>query len=234
MVVTQESRTPVAEQFRLIRANLQFATIGVENKVIMVSSSMGGEGKTFFSINLAASLVLAGKRVVVLDFDFRKPALLQNLGLPVEEDGITNYLTSSTVSIHDIIIPSQVMPELFTIGTGTVPTNPSELMLLPKVGKLIQELKEIFDYVIIDTSPVGQVADALALAPFVDTSVYVVRNNYTYKAQLNIIDDIYRNHKFKYPMIVMNDAQKEAGQAYGYGYSYENVSNNKGKLRQEV
>ncbi|WP_242920641.1 GumC family protein [Pontibacter liquoris] len=219
LVVTPDSRTPVAEQFRLIRANLQFAMLGKENKVLMVSSSMGGEGKTFFSINLGASLVLAGKRVVILDFDFRKPALLRNLDLPNDEGGITSYLSSNALSIHDVILPSRVMPELFVIGSGPVPENPSELMLLPKVGRLINELKEIFDYVIIDTSPVGQVADALALAPHADASIYIVRNNYTYKTQLSIIDDIYKKQKFNQPMIVVNDAQKEAGYAYGYGYN---------------
>ncbi|MBF9252534.1 polysaccharide biosynthesis tyrosine autokinase [Pontibacter sp. 172403-2] len=233
LVVTADSRVPVAEQFRLIRANLQFATLGKENKVVLISSSMSGEGKTFFSLNLAASLVLAGKRVVLLDFDFRKPGLLRSLGLADEEEGITSYLFSKAVSIHDIIIPSQAMPDLFVIGAGPVPPNPSELMLLPKVGKLIQELKEVFDYVIIDTSPVGQVADALALAPYADATIYMVRNNYTYKAQLDIIDDIHKNRKFNQPMIVINDAQKEAGHAYGYGYTYgTSPKDNKGKIKQ--
>lgn len=235
LVVTPDSRIPVAEQFRLIRANLQFATLGKENKVILVSSSMSGEGKTFFSLNLGASLVLAGKRVVLLDFDFRKPGLLRSLGLPDEEEGITSYLFSKSVSIHDIITPTQAISDLFVIGAGPVPPNPSELMLLPKVGKLIQELKEIFDYVIIDTSPVGQVADALALAPYADTTIYMVRNNYTYKAQLDIIEDIHKNQKFSQPMIVINDAQKEAGHAYGYGYTYGNdAKNSKGKIKQSV
>ncbi|WP_347158212.1 GumC family protein [Pontibacter chitinilyticus] len=232
LVVTSNSRSPIAEQFRLIRANLQFATLGQETKVIMVSSSMGGEGKTFFSLNLGASLVQAGKRVVILDFDFRKPALFQRLGLPDENEGITNYLLSNSVSVHDIIMPSQVIPDLFLIGSGPLPENPSELMLLPKAGRLLDELKQIFDYIIIDTSPVGQVADALALAPYADANIYIVRNNYTYKSQLDIINDLYSKKKLSQPMIVVNDAQKEDGYTYGYGYNQGN-SSWKSKTKQE-
>ncbi|MCJ8164425.1 polysaccharide biosynthesis tyrosine autokinase [Pontibacter sp. E15-1] len=217
LVVTQDSRTTVAEQFRQIRANLQFAFIGKENKVILVTSSMSGEGKSFFSLNLGASLVLTGKRVVVLGFDLRKPTLTQKLDLPNDE-GITNYLVSDSVTMGDIIKPSGVMQDLFVIGSGPTPLNPAELMLLPKVGKLIGELKEAFDHIIIDTSPVGQVADALALAPYINSSIYLVKNNYTYKKQIKIVDDIYKNQKFKHAMIVVNGAKIEAGYGYGYGY----------------
>ncbi|WP_161890515.1 GumC family protein [Pontibacter russatus] len=229
LVVTQDSRTTVAEQFRQIRANLQFAFIGKENKVILVTSSMSGEGKTFFSLNLGASLVLTGKRVVVLSFDLRKPALLQSLNLPNEE-GITNYLMADDVNVEDIVCPSGTLPDLFVVGSGPVPLNPSELMLLPKVGKMIDELKEVFDHIIIDTAPVGQVADALALAPYINSSIYVVRNNYTYKKQIKIIDDIYKNQKFKHAMIVVNGAKVEAGYGYGYGYK-ETASASKNRSR---
>lgn len=229
LVVTQDSRTTVAEQFRQIRANLQFSSLGKENKVILVTSSMGGEGKTFFSLNLGASLVLTGKRVVVLSFDLRKPVLMQRLGLPNEE-GITNYLVSDTIAVEEIIHPSNVLPDLFIVGSGPIPINPSELMLLPRVGKLIKQLSEVFDHIILDTSPVGQVADALALSPYIDSCIYVVRNNHTYKKQLKIVDDIYNNRKFKNAMIVINGAKVEAGYGYGYGYK-ESPSSNKNRSR---
>jgi tyrosine-protein kinase Etk/Wzc len=219
LVVTSKNRSPAAELFRLIRANLQFATIENENKVILVTSSMGGEGKTFFSINLAASLVLTGKRVVVVGFDLRKPALAQRLGL-YQEYGITNYLISTNTLIEDLLIPYPSLPDLFLMGSGPIPPNPSEIMLHPKVGVMIEELRELFDYVIIDTAPVGQVADALALAPHIDSSIYIVRYNHTSKEQVKIIDDIYVNKKLRHPMIVLNDAKKENGYGYGYGYGY--------------
>ncbi|MDX5437218.1 MAG: capsular biosynthesis protein, partial [Pontibacter sp.] len=147
VVVTSKSRTPVAELFRLIRANLQFATGGRENKVIMVTSSMSGEGKTFVSINLGASLVLTGKKVVVLGFDLRKSGLTQSLGLFADK-GITSYLISDVQTVDEVIISSRALPDLYVIGAGPIPPNPSELMLLPGVGKLIEELKTRFDYVI--------------------------------------------------------------------------------------
>lgn len=226
LVVTNKNRTPVAESFRLIRANLQFATVGGENRVILITSSMSGEGKTFFSLNLAASLVLTGKRVIVLDFDLRKPKLMQYSGI-ANEKGITNYLISETPSIDDIVVQSPQIPDLYLIGAGPVPPNPSELMLHPRVDKLIEDLKAIFDYVIIDTSPIGQVADALALSPYIDSSIYIVRYNYTSKEQMNIIDEIYRNRKLKFPMIVLNDAKKKNGYGYGYGYGYGEQKQNR-------
>lgn len=229
LMVTQGSRTTIAEQFRQIRANLQFSSLGKENKVILVTSSMGGEGKTFFSLNLGASLVLTGKRVVVLDFDLRKPSLKKSLGMSNDE-GITNYLISEAVAPEDIIYPSNVLPDLFVVGSGPIPINPSELMLLPRVDKLIKQLSEVFDHVILDTSPVGQVADALALAPYIDSCIYVVRNSHTYKKQLRIIDDIYNNRKFKNAMIVINGAKVEAGYGYGYGYK-ESTSSSKNHSR---
>ena len=220
LVVTQESKSPVSELFRLIRANLQFATAGKENKVILVTSSMSGEGKTFFSLNLAASLVLSGKKAVVLDFDLRKPGLTRSMGKQ-NELGITNYLISNSINSEEVIKASPVLPNLFLASSGPVPPNPAELMLLPKIEKFVLELKERFDFIIIDTSPVGQVADALSLAPYVDSSLYLVRYNYTNKEQIKIIDDIYRNQKLKYPMIVLNDARKENTYGYGYGYGEE-------------
>ncbi|MBF8964207.1 polysaccharide biosynthesis tyrosine autokinase [Pontibacter sp. FD36] len=240
LVITRESRSSSAELFRLLRANLQFAAGGKENKVILVTSSMSGEGKTFFSLNLAASLVMTGKKVVVLGFDLRKPKLTQGVNLP-NSVGITNYLISDTVQIEDLIQFAPEMPELAIVGSGPIPPNPAELMLLPKIGTLIDELKAAFDYIILDSSPVGQVADTLALAPYIDSSLYIVRYNYTHKKQLQIIDDLYKSRKLKHPMIVLNDAKKSNsyGYSYGYGYGYGNYYEEEkkgfgGKLRKLV
>ena len=223
LVINQKSRSSSAELFRLLRANLQFATGGKENKVILVTSSMSGEGKTFFSLNLAASLVLTGKRVVVLGFDLRKPKLTQGVNLP-NNIGITNYLISDTVQVEDLLQYAPEMPDLAIIGSGPIPPNPAEMMLLPKISVMIEELKAAFDYIILDSSPVGQVADSLALAPYIDSSLYIVRYNYTHKKQLQIIDDLYKSRKLKHPMVVLNDAKKSNsyGYSYGYGYGYGN------------
>ncbi|MBB6612722.1 polysaccharide biosynthesis tyrosine autokinase [Pontibacter sp. Tf4] len=223
LVVTENSRSTVAELFRLIRTNLQFATLGKDSKVIMITSSMSGEGKTFFTINLGASLALTGKRVVLVNFDLRKPRLLQDMELS-NETGITNYIIDERLSIQDILIPSPEVTGLYAIGSGPIPPNPAELMMSPKVGYLLAELREQFDYVLLDTSPAGQVADAFTLAPLIDASVYIVRYNYTFKSQIAIVDDIYQNKKLKHPMIVLNDADMKEAYGYGYGYGYNEFS----------
>jgi tyrosine-protein kinase Etk/Wzc len=226
VVATEKNKSPVAELFRLIRTNLQFATLGKENKVMMVTSSMSGEGKTFISINLAATLALTGKKVVLIGFDLRKPRLLQDLGLPLGK-GVSNYLISENMTVDEILEPSNVMSNLHVIGSGPIPPNPGELMLSSKISTLLGELKNRYDYVIIDSSPIGQISDSYTLAPYIDSTIYVVRYNYTFKSQLNIIDDVYRSKKLKYPMIVLN-GKKESDYQYGYGYGYpEDMKPNK-------
>ena len=226
--ITKEERSLVAEFFRLIRANLQFATVGKANKVLMVSSSMSGEGKTFFSLNLGASLALTGKSVVVVSFDLRKPKLMKSMGLS-EKHGVTNYLVSADMPLDEVIVPAAAVPGLFLIGSGPVPPNPTELMMSTKVAELINSLKERFDYIIIDTAPIGMVADAYTLAHLIDSFIYLVRARYTQKVQLSIIDDIYQHSKFPYPMIVLNDVRRAPGLKYGYGYGDEYIEKKKKK-----
>jgi tyrosine-protein kinase Etk/Wzc len=221
LVVHEKSTSTVAELFRLVRSNLQFATLGKPNKVILVTSSMSGEGKTFFTINLGASLALSGKKVVLLGLDFRKPMLMQDLGLSNITTGITNYLISD-LPVLKIVVPTGAIPGLYVAGSGSIPYNPGELMMSDKLGVLIEQLKEHFDHIVIDTAPVGQVADAFALSRWVDSSIFLVRYDFTAKAQLEIISDIYRNQKLTNPMIVLNDAKKNNGYGYGYGYGYGN------------
>ncbi|HEX8428093.1 GumC family protein [Hymenobacter sp.] len=219
VVVNKDSRSPIVEMFRLVRANLHFAAIGKENKVMLITSSMGGEGKTFFSINLGASLALTGKKVVLLELDLRKPTLSTRLGLN-DNVGITNYLTSDSITINEIIRTSEKAPDLFVISSGPLPPNPAELMMSAKLAHLINELKDIFDHIIIDTAPIGQVSDAFSLSPLVDSTIYLLRYGFTYKKQIEIIDSIYQNKRLNHPMIVLNDAKKENGGNYGYGYGY--------------
>jgi capsular exopolysaccharide synthesis family protein len=220
LIVTDESGSSIAELFRLIRSNIQFATAGKENKVLMVTSSTSGEGKTFFSINLAASLTLVGKKVVLLELDLRMPSLSKQLNKPAGL-GISDYLVGSKkVSIEDIIRPHSGTPGLYIASSGSLPPNPAELMMSHNLAHLVNSLKSSFDYIIIDTAPVGRVADAFSLAPLIDSTIYVVRSNYTTKNQLDLIEDIYTNKKLAHPMIVLNDVTENASQAYGYGYGY--------------
>ncbi|PKV75518.1 GumC family protein [Pontibacter ramchanderi] len=223
LVVTTGKRTPIVEMFRLIRAKLQFAAVDKENKTMLVTSCMSGEGKTFFSINIAATLALTGKKVVVLELDLRNPNISKELGL-TKGPGISDYLISNEISIADIIKPLEEPPGMSIISSGPIPPDPAELMMSSKLADLINDLKHSFDHIVIDTAPVGLVADAFSLSPIVDSTIYVVRYNYTSKKHLKTVDDIRRNKELKYPMIVMNDAKKGNGSYYGYGYGYENKS----------
>ncbi|UOR04476.1 polysaccharide biosynthesis tyrosine autokinase [Hymenobacter aerilatus] len=222
LVVTRENKSALAEMFRLIRSNLSFAAGNAENgKVILVTSSMSGEGKTFFTINLGASLVLAGKRTLLIELDLRNPSLLFELGEKVTT-GLTDYIQSNEVRIQDIIRPINSIPDLDIIGAGTsLAANPAELMMSDKLQYLISELKDMYDHIIIDTAPIGRVSDAFSLRTLVNQTIYVVRYNYTDKRQINIISNIFNNNLLPNPMIVLNDAKKSNEYGYGHGYGYE-------------
>jgi capsular exopolysaccharide synthesis family protein len=220
LIVTEDTGTSIAELFRLIRSNLHFATAGKENKVVLVTSSTSGEGKTFFCINLAASLTLIGKKVVLLELDLRMPSLSKQLDV-VPGIGISDYLVATDkVQIEDILRPHATVPGLFYASSGSLPPNPAELMMSHNLAHFINELKASFDYIIIDTAPVGKVSDAFSLSSLIDSTIYLVRYNYTHKSNLDLIEDIYRNKKLMHPMIVLNDVKADTAHAYGYGYSY--------------
>ncbi|WP_207425870.1 polysaccharide biosynthesis tyrosine autokinase [Pedobacter sp. SYSU D00535] len=218
VVVQKESRTTISELFRYIRNNLSMMDHDGRNQVLLITSSMKGEGKTFFSINLGVTLSLVNKKVVLLEFDLRKPDLLKGINLNSKQ-GITDYLRKDLV-LNELIHPSGLSPNLYAIGCGTLPEDPAELLLNPKLRLMFERLRQQFDYVIVDTSPVGQVADAFSLAPFTDASIYLVRYNFTNKMQLHILEDIYENKKLKKPLVVFNDARRNKN-AYTYGYGSE-------------
>lgn len=220
LVMTKGNRSGLAEMFRLIRTNLHFAAASPDDKTLLITSSMSREGKTFFSLNLGATLVLAGKRVVVLEMDLRQPALLQMLQMN-SSVGITDYITSARTAIDELLHPVDQMPDLFVIGAGQSVANPAELMMSPKMGYLLHELRESFDYVIIDTAPVGKVADAFSLRSYVDQTIYLVRSGYTFKKQLEVIDNIFRNKKLPNPLLVFNDVRTSTKNSDSYGYGYE-------------
>jgi len=220
VVFQKDNRSTISELFRYIRMNLGLMSNNGQNKVMLVTSSMKGEGKTFFSVNLATTLGMLDKKVVILEFDLRKPDLLNKVGLK-QTKGITEYLTDDDVYLEDIIQDTKISSHVSVIGCGRMPEHPAEIMMDPKIDQLFDELKERFDYVIVDTSPVGQVADAFSLADQADVSIYLVRYNYTNKYQLAILKDICDNKKLKNPVVVFNDAKREKNEKYSYGgYGY--------------
>lgn len=219
LVFNGTARTEISEIFRLLRSNLKYAFPSVKKQIILVTSSMTSEGKTFVSTNLGASLAILGKQAVVLEFDLRLPKLLKSLDMPEDLPGIADYLSNPDTPVTHYVKPVQKVKGLHVLPAGTLPPNPSELLVNERVNDLFNALQEAYDYVIVDTSPIGQVADAFALSEYAHLVLYIVRYQYTYKQQLNIINDIETHQKFDHVMLVLNDAKKHNGYGYGYGYS---------------
>lgn len=224
IVVGPHIRTGVAEQFRLIRANLEFMAAAQNNRVYMITSSSSGEGKSFISINLGITMTLAKKRVVIMEFDLRKPKISQYLGLP-NHGGISSYL-AGMCDIDNVIKASGIHENLYIANCGPLPPNPGELLVLDKTRQLIQELKEMFDVVILDTAPIGLVSDALVLSQYSGINLFIVRQSYTVKDQVRMFDVLYKDKKIQNPAIIFNGVEflKKYGYGYGtgsaYGYSY--------------
>lgn len=219
MVVANSSRSAISEQFRALRTNLSFFFKNNDEKVMLLTSSMSGEGKSFVAINLGQILALTNKKVLLMELDLRKPGLSAKLEIsnPI---GFTNYVTNPELTSSDIVKPLKIQENLFVVSSGPIPPNPAELLLSERTKTLMQELKQQFDYIIIDAPPVGIVTDAQLLASYSDACLYLVRQNYTLKQQLNIVDDLSRSQKMKGLSIVVNDIKATKG--YGYGYSYGN------------
>jgi tyrosine-protein kinase Etk/Wzc len=220
IVMSKGSKSTISELFRYIRTNLGMLNKGQPNKVMLVTSCMQGEGKTFFSINLGLTLAMLNKKVIVLEFDLRKPDMLKKLDIK-QKTGITDFLQGD---IDEFMLSIQAYPKssnLYTLGCGSIPEDPADLLASKRVGFMFDLLKNNFDYIIVDTSPVGAVADAFSLAKYADLSIYLVRYNYTNNKQLDILKDIYENDKLKNLMVVINDAKPENRPAYAYGsYGY--------------
>jgi tyrosine-protein kinase Etk/Wzc len=222
LVVRPNHRGLVAEQFRIIRSNLQYILHNVKKPIILITSSFSGEGKSYVSTNLGAVMALANKKTVVLEFDIRKPKILSHLGIS-KKPGIINYLMGK-VSLEELPIPVPGYDNLFVIACGPIPPNPSELLLDPQLATLFDYLRQEFDVVIVDTAPIGMVSDAMSLSKFVDTSLYVVRQGYTYKKQITQIDEFHSSGKLPRVSILLNDVRIRAGYGYygygRYGYGY--------------
>ena len=237
IAVFENQNNLMSETFRNVRTNLQFMLENGKN-VILVTSTISGEGKSFVSSNLAISLSLLGKKVVIVGLDIRKPGLNKVFNLSRKEHGITQFLTNPTVNLMDLVQPSDINKNLFILPGGAVPPNPTELLARDDLEKAIEILKASFDYVILDTAPVGMVTDTLLIGRTADLSVYVCRADYTRKAEFTLINELSENNKLSNLCIAINglDLQKKKygyyygygkygkyygyGKRYGYGYGY--------------
>lgn len=218
IAVFENQNNLMSETFRNVRTNLQFMLENGKN-VILVTSTISGEGKSFVSANLAISLSLLGKKVVIVGLDIRKPGLNKVFNIPKKEHGITQFLTNPTINLMDLVQPSDINRNLYILPGGAVPPNPTELLARDGLDKAIGTLKQHFDYVILDTAPVGMVTDTLLIGRVADLSVYVCRADYTHKAEFTLINELTENNKLPNLCIAINglDLQKKK---YGYYYGY--------------
>ena len=244
IAVFENQNNLMSETFRNIRTNLQFM-LENDKKVILVTSTVSGEGKSFISGNLAISLSLLGKKVVIVGLDIRKPGLNKVFNLPRKEVGITQYLANPEKNLMDLVQLSDVSKNLYILPGGTVPPNPTELLARDGLDKAIETLKKNFDYVILDTAPVGMVTDTLLIGRVADLSVYVCRADYTHKNEYTLINELAEKDKLPSLCTVINglDLKKRKygyyygygkygkyygyGKRYGYGYGYGEQSHAK-------
>lgn len=218
IAVFENQNNLMSETFRNVRTNLQFMLENGKN-VILVTSTISGEGKSFISANLAISLSLLGKKVVIVGLDIRKPGLNKVFNIPKKEHGITQYLTNTTANLMDFVQPSDINKNLFILPGGTIPPNPTELLARGGLEKAIETLKANFDYVILDTAPVGMVTDTLLIGRVADLSVYVCRADYTHKAEFTLINELAENNKLPNLCIAVNGLDLNS-RKYGYYYGY--------------
>lgn len=230
MVVGENLSTPIAEMVRLVRNNIQFALTNNDKKVILVTSSLSGEGKTFIASNLALSFALTGKKVVVIGMDIRRPVLSHLFELN-NEVGVTTYLSGNCSNISEIVFKTEY-ENLYLVPGGPTPPNPNELLLGEHISTLFEQLRKEFDYVIVDTAPIGVVSDSYLIAPYVDLQLYVTRANYSTKRCLKIMHGAISSKRLPNCYLVLNGVNVKSssynyrrygrygsyGKSYGYGY----------------
>ena len=219
-VIDEGGRSIIAEQFRQLRTSLTYIGINNRKKKILVTSTVSGEGKSFISVNIAVSLALANKKVVLLEMDLRRPALSQIFNMS-RQVGLTNYFVGDKEADH-IIKSTSVNPNLFFIPAGAIPPNPSELIMNGRLEELLKYLDTIFDYIVIDTAPVSPVTDAYLLSPMCDATLYVVRHGVTPKSSIKMLDANMVVRPLKNVAIIFNGVKNRGfGQnTYGYGYGH--------------
>jgi capsular exopolysaccharide synthesis family protein len=220
IVVEQSPNSFVAESFRNLRTNLQYANVDSEAKTLLITSFLPGEGKTFTSVNLAAILARSGKRTVVLELDLHKPRVFKRFGSGMQNIGITTYVNGNNT--FEEITNETPIPNLYAIYAGPIPPNPSDYVLSGKLKELLDRAKNEFEFVIIDTPPAGLLSDSMYLIQYVDASVFVLNTKTATKKVVNFVEEIIETNKLKNVLLLLNGVSRPGKRYYyqGYGYSY--------------
>jgi capsular exopolysaccharide synthesis family protein len=222
IVVQANKNNQIDEIFRSLRTNIQFM-MKENEKVILFTSSTSGEGKTFLAANLAVSFALLGKKVILCGLDIRKPALGKLFNLSDRKIGATALLVKNSVTVEDVrsqVCESGVNDNLDLLLAGPTPPNPTELLARQNLEDTIEILKQQYDYIILDTAPVGLVSDTLQIAKFTNVSCYVCRADYTPKANIGVVNGLTKENKLPNTCIILNGvdmSKKKYGYYYGYG-----------------
>lgn len=231
IVISNTRKTFIAEQFRKLRMSLNYIGVNSKRKRILVTSSISGEGKSFIASNLALTLALANRKVILLDFDLNNPTLTSKLKIQ-ELRGISEYLQGEAEA-DDIIVQTDINPNFYMIPPGSLPYNPTELIMNGKAEELLNYLDGIFDFIIIDTAPVLPVTDAYVLSPYCDATLFVVRHGYTPKLFIERLDANNKINHLNNAAIVFNGVTPRGfgsshyGYGYGYGYIYDDRQSRK-------
>ena len=217
VVVGPTDTSSASELFRLIRSNLMFMLNDKNDKVVLMTSSSSGEGKSYISINLAATMAMLGKKVLLVGMDIRNPQLANYLGLSAPK-GLTQYL-SADMPEKDIIIKSPIkdFPTMDIIVAGPIPPNPGELLASHKVDGLFQDLRTQYDYIFVDSAPVGMVSDTFSLDRVADATIFITRVNYTKASDVEEIENIYTDNRLKKLSVIVNGTKSKKQYGYGYG-----------------
>ena len=233
LVIGEGKRTFIAEQFRKLRTSLPYIGIHGDRKKILVTSTISGDGKSFIVANLGLSLAMADKKVMLLEFDLSNPSLSDKLSVSVNK-GLTDYI-KGYAEPEEIIRRTAANKNLFIMPAGTLPDNPSELIMSEKVQELMEYLTPLFDYIIIDTAPVGLLSDAYVLSNYCDATLYVIRHRHTPKLSVERMDANNKINELKNMAIVFNGIRSRGfgKNGYGYGYGYGYIHEEKGTKRKK-
>jgi len=221
IVVTKGSKTAISEAFRSLRTNVDFMLGQVEGrgKFIFITSTVAREGKSFTAVNFSISLALSGKKVLLIGMDLRAPKLEDYMGKE-RSKGVTNFIVDSRLTLADLIYTTDIHEKVDILPSGDIPPNPSELLMSERVVQLFQEVGQLYDYMVVDTAPVGIVTDTLLISKYADTVLYVVRAHELPKRMLNIPSELKKEERLPNMALLLNGTYGSKGYGYGYGYRY--------------
>ena len=218
LIIVKNPKSPVSESLRTIRTNMEFLKVTSPNKVISITSTVSGEGKTFLAINLGGIISLSKQKVLLVDMDMRRPKIHLAFNQQQVEKGLSTVLINKH-SFQECIMHTE-MENLDYLPSGPTPPNPSELIMGNEVDHLLEQLKQNYDTIILDTPPVGLVTDGILAMKKADIAIYAIRADYSRKDFVNTLNRLAKTNRFNNLSIVLNSVQITGKKGYGYGYGY--------------